>query len=462
MPVRVLWPLLVLVVLGLGWFFWPPPAPPTNLVLIGIDTLRPDHASVYGYDKPTTPRLEALAARGVLFEEATSHAPWTLPSVSTVLTSLYPSQHGARVPGDLKDLTDDVPVRLGDVETLAQILRRSGKVTQAFVANAFTGYGIDDHFEGFSYAHASADRISRDGVDFLRANREHPFFLYLHYTDPHEHHRLLPKEHRARFTDASVLEAMGDRDKAGYRYIYDNFGPALYDAQTSFADEQVGVVFDALQQLDLTGRTLVVVFSDHGEEFWEHADAHRRYGEDPRGIYGLGHGQSLYQELLSVVFLMAGGDLPAGQVVKGAVGLRDLAPTVLDVMGLPPGTTMEGTSLVPAITSGQAPEREVFSESIAYGYEKKAIRVGDWKYILSLPDSLDELYDLRADPGETTNLAASDPERTAAMRRRVEEIVAGFAPEEPTEPTGISEETRRNLQALGYLTDDRAVPRDQP
>ena len=452
---RVPWPLLVLVVVGLGWFFWPPPMPPTNLLLIGIDTLRPDHASVYGYDQPTTPRLEALAARGVLFEEATSHAPWTLPSVSTVLTSLYPSQHGARVPGERKDLTDDVPVRLGDVETLARILQRHGKTTQAFVANAFTGYGIDDHFEDFSYAHVSADQISRDGVDFLRATREHPFFLYLHYTDPHEHHRLVPKPHRDRFVDASILETMGDREQADYRYIYDNFGPALYDAQTAFADEQIGVVLDELRQLDLANNTLVVVFSDHGEEFWEHADAHRLYGTDPRGIYGLGHGQSLYQELLSVVFLMAGGNLPEGRVVKGAVGLRDLAPTVLDAMGLPIGDTMEGASLLPAIASGQA-EREVFSESIAYGYEKKALRIGDWKYIVSLPDSVDELYDLSADPGESTNLAEKEPRRTAAMRRRVEEIVQTF-PVEETAAAEISPETRRNLQALGYLTDERAV-----
>ncbi len=443
------------VIAGL-WLVWPQPAPPRNLLLIGIDTLRPDHTSVYGYERPTTPNLEALAARGVRFGDAMSHAPWTLPSVATVFTGLYPSEHGARIPGESKDLTNDVPVRLGPVASLPRILAERGLRTQAFSANAFTGYGIDAHFEDFAYAHAGADWITEKGIEFLRDRSGRPFFLYLHYADPHEHHTLVPEPYRSRFHSKEVVDAIDGRDGVSYRFIHDNFGFALYDAQTAFADAQIGRILRELDQLDLAAQTLVVVFSDHGEEFWEHAEEHRRYGEDPRGYYGIGHGQSLYQELLSVVWIMAGGPLPEGVVVRGPVGLRDLPATVLDVMGLAEGATLPGTSLVEAARRGEARETEVFSESIAYGREKKALRIGRWKYIHSLPGGSDELYDLARDPGETSNLAEAEPERTARMRGRVLEIVAALPADAADAAPEISAETRRNLQALGYLAGDEA------
>lgn len=448
---------LVCAVAATVWFVWP--RPPRNLLLIGLDTLRPDHTSVYGYEKRTTPRLEDLASSGVRFADATSHAPWTLPSVSSVLTSQYPSQHGAQLSGDRRNLDKEPPHELADAESLFQILKRHGHRTQAFVANAFTGYGIDDHFDEFSYSFASADFITDAGIEFLRENRRRPFALYLHYNDPHEHHRLVPARYRAQFTDASVLEAFGDLEERNYRRLYDQFGFALYDAQTAFMDDQVGAVLDEIRALGLWDDTVIVVFSDHGEEFWEHKKQHREFGEDPRGIYGLGHGQSLYQELLSAVLLMGGGGLPEGVVVEGPVGHRDIAPTVLDLMELPVGERMTGQSLRPSVATGTASDNEVYSEGIAYGWEKKALRRGDWKFIRSLPGPKEELFDLATDPGETTNLVEHEVERAAAMRARVLEIVeaTGGSSAQVAAPE-ISDETRKNLQALGYLTDADAEP----
>lgn len=438
--------LLVLLV----WLARPSKEPPRNLLLIGIDTLRPDHTSVYGYEKQTTPHLEGLAARGVVFADAMSHAPWTLPSVSSVLTSLYPSQHGAVLHGDERNLADDPPARLETEDSLVSILSRHGLRTRAVTANAFTGYGIDDQFDDFTLEHTTADHITDRGIHFLSKEHRKPFFLYLHYADPHEHHRLPPEAHRARFLAPEILREMGDREKEDYRYIHDNFGWAFYDAQTSFTDDQIGRLLRALREFGLEEDTLVVVYSDHGEELWEHQAEHHEYGTDPRGYYGIGHGQSLYQELLSVVLILAGGDLPSGRVVRGPVGLRDLAPTILDVMGIPPAKAMEGKSLLPVVAAGTS-EDEVFSESIAYGHEKKALRRGRWKYIRSLPGPKEELYDLVDDPGEKTNLAAEQAERTAEMRARVDEIVQGF-PEAATQAPELDDQTRRSLQALGYLT----------
>lgn len=457
----------VLLVLGAtalavgAYTMWDRPGPPTNLVLIGIDTLRPDHTSAHGYEDAATPNLDALARRGVRFEEAMSHAPWTLPSVATLLTSKYPSQHGAMIAGEKKNLATDVPAHLVATETLPAILRRHGKRAQAYVANAFTGYGVDTQFDDFLYEFDTADELTDKALRFLDEVNDEPFFLYLHYTDPHEHHRLVPPAHRYRFTPPEITDALQGKKKVGYRYLHENFGFALYDAQIEFTDDQLGRVFDDLTNRGMWDDTLVVVFSDHGEEFWEHKAEHHHYGEDPRGIYGIGHGQSLYQELLSVVLIMAGGGLPEDTVVDGAVGLRDVPVTILDLMALPPSDEMDGASLAPAISAGHASDREIYSEAIAYGFEKKSLRRGRWKYIYSLPGETDELYDLVADPTETKNLADDERGTTEEMRARVFEIMETTASETPTSaPQEISDETRRNLQALGYLTDDTPAARD--
>lgn len=432
--------------------------PPRNLLLIGIDTLRPDHTSLYGYAKPTTPNLETLAARGVTFGEATSHAPWTLPSVSTLLTSRYPSQHGAILSGEQRNLSKQPPAKLVAADSLVSVLSEQGLQTRAISANAFTAYGIDDLFDEFTYDHMTADEVTELGLKFLQedVDPERPFFLYLHYADPHEHHRLPPAEHRARFLSPEILAEMGDRDQESYEYIHEKFGWAFYDAQTAFADDQIGRVLEELQKRKLDEDTLVVVFSDHGEELWEHAPQHRKYGTDPRGYYGIGHGQSLYQEMIAVVLLMAGGSLPEGSMVRGPIGLRDVAPTILDLMGFSQPPSMEGSSLAWTAWLGRS-EDEVFSESIAYGHEKKSLRQGRWKYIRSWPGPKEELYDLEQDPGETKNLAATETDRTTAMRERVIEIVADF-PETAAKEPEIDDDTRRNLQALGYLTDEGAPP----
>lgn len=431
----------------------PRPPVPVNLLLVCIDTLRPDHTSAHGYERKTTPNLDALARTGVRFADATSHAPWTLPSVASLLTSQYPSQHGAAIGGALRNLQNDIPTELGTTATLPSILRRHGRRAHAITANAFVGYGVDAQFDDFTYAHETAERVTTKALHFLRRHQDEPFFLYLHYTDPHEHHTLPPRRYRRRYVDGEVVDVMREKKRSSYQFIHDNFGFALYDGQIEFVDAQIGRVLEKLDQLRLRQSTLVVVFSDHGEEFWEHEAEHRRYGTDPRGYYGIGHGQSLYQELLSVVLILAGGNLPEGIVVEGAVGLRDVPVTILELMNLPRGDEMKGTSLVPDIQAGRAREREVYSEAIAYGYEKKSLRRGHWKYIYSLPGESNELYDLDTDPRETRNVAGQHPDTTEAMRARVFEIMAENSDTKQTKTPSISEEMRRNLQALGYLTD---------
>jgi arylsulfatase A-like enzyme len=426
---------------------------PVNVVLIAIDTLRADHVGAYGYGKGTTPVLDRAAREGVLFESCSSQAPWTLPSFASVFTSLYPSQHGAQINKELRNLAVDVPRRLRGFTTLTSLLRAKGLRAEAFVSNPFTGFGIDADFDSFTYHWGGANEVTDAGLAFLEKEGRDPFFLFLHYNDPHDHHKILPAPFTERFTPPRTFALLDGQDTFGYEYAHQHFGFDLYDARVSFADFEIGRVLDRLKSLGLWRTTLVVIISDHGEAFWEHAREHRELGFDPRGYYGIGHGQSLYQDLLNVVLIMGGGVVPNGQRVSGTVRLIDVMPTILDYMHVRTTTHMEGSSLRAAIRSGHADGLPAYSEGIAYGYEKKALRLGRWKYILSSYHHMEELFDLSRDPHEHVNLTESARGQARIMRDRIRPFLRKGGEEafaaEAQEP--IDEELLRRLQSLGYL-----------
>ncbi len=426
---------------------------PPNLLLISLDTTRRDHTSVYGYERETTPHLEQFALEGVRFALAYAPSATTAPSHATLFTSLHPITH--RVVKNGRVLT---PPHV----TLAERLRERGwqtaGVAGSYVLDARFGLaqGFDHWDDDFDAAHASvqdlaweggqvevfdrkADETTRRAVAWLDDGRraDRPFFLFVHYFDPHAPW-VAPADHAQRFPPA---QAPGQ----GLRVQ-----KARYDAEIAFTDQQLGVLFAALDERGLADDTLVVVTADHGEGLMQH------------GL--LLHGAQIYEEQVRVPFLMRWpGRLPAGRVIEGPVSLIDLAPTVLELLGVPSdGAPMHGRSLAPVLEGRGVihPELPVFlfrqhylrgtDSGVPVAGEQYGVRVGDWKLILGPDEGTRLLFDVAHDPRERRDRAVEEPERAAELERR---IAAWRAEHERAEtaPEAISPEDLERLRALGYV-----------
>lgn len=287
------------------------PTPPrSNLILVSVDTLRPDHLGAYGYDRPTSPELDAFAAAGAVFEQAVSTALWTLPSHASMLTGRYPANHGLRGLGSRPE--DGVP-------TLAEALRAAGYRTVAFVNSTYFAerYGMRRGFDAFEYVKEDKSQVrpslvTLNAANWLAAVDDEPFFLFLHVYDVHSDYRALPRFSRmflrpyeGRF-DGSTEQLIDVQDEGA------RIGPAdirrlidLYDAGIRQTDMVLGQLFDLLDELELADHTLVIVTSDHGEEFFE------------RG--SVLHGSGMYDELFRVPLLVRGPGVPPGVRVPDPV-----------------------------------------------------------------------------------------------------------------------------------------------
>lgn len=381
-----------------------------SVVVILLDALRADHLGCYGYDRPTSPRIDAFAREGVLFENTLAQSTWTKPSTATILTGLYPSRHGATTPF----------VRLAeDHETLAELLEGEGYRTAAFGFNphVFGPTGFEQGFEVFQtppnesdhlgYARGAA--IVDRALDWLGAEgQEQPFFLYVHLFDTHAPYDPV-EPYRGRFDrgvrgehDAWYMLNTGvfptDLSEADWSHYVD-----LYDGEIAYADAQVGRLLDALD-LD---RTAVILLADHGEELSDHG--------------GWSHTPTLHAELLRVPMIASFPALRAG----GLQGARipelaqqiDVVPTVLDLLGLPERPSLPGRSLCSKARGDDRPAPAGFSEVDMFGSFKKAVVEGGAKYIHSWsPEAREELYDLSADPGEREDVLAQRPEEAARLR----------------------------------------------
>jgi arylsulfatase A-like enzyme len=427
---------------------------PPNVLLISLDTTRRDHTSVYGYERATTPNLEKLAAEGVRFALAYAPSATTGPSHATLFTSLAPITH--RVVKNGRVLTPPH-------ETLAERLHARGWVTagvvSSYVLDARFGYaqGFDHWDDDFDPATATvrneewegaavevfdrrADATTARAVAWLDGRRDpaRPFFLFVHYFDPHA--PWLPPADLARAFPPADGPGEGLRAQT-----------ARYDAEIAFTDQQLGALFDALEERGLADDTLVAVTADHGEGLMQH------------GL--LLHGAQIYEEQVRVPLLLRWpARLPAGRVIEGAVSLIDLAPTLLELAGVPlaAGDASQGRSLVPVIEGRESldPARPVFlfRQHYARGFdsgvpvagEQYGVRLGDWKLILGPEEGTRQLFDVARDPRERRDRAAEEPERAAELERRIAAWRAEHTREE-TAPDAISPEDLERLRALGYV-----------
>lgn len=413
-----------------------------NIVLVTVDTLRADHLEVYGYDRRTAPNLARLASEGVRFSRAMAQAPWTLPSMASLHSSLYPTQHGAV---EAKRALPDTAV------TLAERLRESGYATVGVVSHQFVGskHGFSQGFDFFdernSLGHegVSSRALTKTALEAVRDVPE-PFFLWVHYFDPHFTYVRHPEYAFAdgyagtlptRLTSERLFQgggaSIGPED---LDYI-----KAVYDEEIAFTDAEIGELWDALMERHGSDSSILVVTGDHGEYFLE------------RGRFF--HGRDVYGELIGVPLVIGGAisnDL-RGSVVRVPVATRSIPRTVMGLLGLSQ-EGFDGVDLL-GVARGEGSE-PVFSEgSHAFGVDarKQAVIDGQWKLIHRLDDNGYELYDLEDDPGEKRNRWGSRAGSEAPIER-LQGLLDEFndLPGLQPKPVGLAPEAIRRLRALGY------------
>ena len=347
-----------------------------NVVVLLIDSLRADHLGCYGYDRDTSPNIDALARESLLFAQASAQSSWTKPSIPTLFTSLYPIQHRV-YEGERRTASGgrESDVLADDFTTLAELFRNAGYATAAFVHNAQlpADHGFDQGFDVYTHGKMDAAEINRRFLEFADGGSKRPFLAYLHYLDVHWPFQ--PEEpFRSRFPGAANGEIFereswrGLRDRINDGTLQVSEGAreqlrALHDAGIAELDWRIGELLEALEQRSLTDRTIILLTSDHGEELFDHGR--------------VGHGRTLFSEVIEIpLMIRLPGRTRSGRIESPA-RLVDVLPTLLDAAGIETPAGLEGESLL----GGLRDAAEVVSETRHGRTYRVSLRQGDWKYI---------------------------------------------------------------------------------
>lgn len=443
---------------------WRPP----DLIVISVDTLRADHLPTYGYPRPTGPRIDELARRSMVFERAYTTAPHTLPSHVSLFTGLYPRRHG------VLDVGDTLSPK---IETLAGMLAGHGYQTAAFTNCYFLmpEFRADRGFAHHDFAHdiespRDAETTNRAALSWVDDLGEAPFFLFVHYFDVHSDWDGLPYDapdvYRQRFAgDPPQGFRTGDGTVSASRWLLQQnlrgldlsadeleYIRGLYDAGVAYTDAQLGALLDGLAARDRLEDAIVIVMSDHGEEFGDHGKMLH---------------EQVYEELVRVPLLVSlpemrdrpgpsclpreGSEAVAATGRSGAlVQLVDMLPTVAECLGLPAPAGIQGASFL-ATLQGEDGARSAAYLDTPSGSQSGILRDG-WKLIESQDIRPRRLYHLDSDPQERHNVAADHPEE-------VERLAAELARHREGNETGrvvgesisVPDMVRKALEALGYL-----------
>ncbi len=400
-----------------------------NILFITLDTTRADHLGCYGYDKVETPNIDKIAQNGILFKNATSQAPLTLPSHSSMFTGTYPFYHGVRDNGGFYLEPDKT--------TLAEILKEQDWATSAFIG-AFVldsrwglDQGIDYYYDNFDlakYKTISLDSVQREGgeviapfFDWLEDNHQNKFFSWIHLYDPHTPYDP-PEPYKTQYSDSPW---------------------GLYDGEIAYVDFLIGKVLDNLKEKKLLEKTIIVIVGDHGESLGQHRES--------------GHGFFVYDATTLVPLII---QLPSpklkNKLISAQVETIDIMPTLLQILDISIPQEVQGKSLIPLILGeNPAKERYAYSESFYpryhYGWsELHSFRNGRYKYIKSPKP---ELYDIIADPRETTNIYNNNTSIAQEFEQNLTELIekSSSAGIEEKGPQKLDEETLQKLMALGYI-----------
>jgi len=428
-----------------------------NIILIIADALRADHLGCYGYARDTSPNIDRFASDSLLFENAWANSSWTKPSVGSILTSLFPHQHGAVYWSS---------VLAHNRMTITEILKNLGYRTYGVQTNPVLSkaHGFNQGFDYYEQIDlARGEKITKEFSRWLKANPGRPFFAYLHYYDTHVPYNA-PKAFGEKFgvnsyqlfkagefktIDVRLLNLLDLSDEDKKSLIN------LYDAGVNYVDYNFKCILDSLDEMSILDKTIIVFTSDHGEEFWEH------------GNYE--HGHTLYEELLRVPLIIGYPGKVRGERIKSNVQLVDILPIIMQLSGNSINKNdTEGLNLTEIISNKQ---EVIFAEGILLGDYKRAIIKSNWKLIENSgyvnQDTLElygdltryvipkykfgyELYDLQNDPGENKNLVEQKNKEFIKLRARMRHYKV--TPENFNKETKIERNKKlEDLKSLGYI-----------
>jgi arylsulfatase A-like enzyme len=437
-----------------------------NVILVSIDTLRADHVGSYGYTRETSPGLDSLAQDSAVFLNTFATAAWTLPSHASMLTSLFGFNHHIYYNDE----------RIGpSLTTLADVLRQNRFFCTAFTGGVYVGsrYGFSKGFDSFSEKQGdfsvpdAAERAFQGVSEWIGQNQDKNFFLFVHTYQPHTPYDCpAPYNseflgHDSQFQKAKILDYLGGREGT-FKPLSEQERQefvGLYDGEIRYTDERlIKPLLSRLKQLGLYDRTLVIVTSDHGEEFFDHG--------------GWEHGHTLYNELLRVPLIMKfPGSKFRGMRIEPIVSQVDLMPTILEEMGIADqDLRLDGRSLHPLLKGESRDDRVFFADRKSHvtdtnTSQRITLNAGRMKLILNKvfspveltfyhypppPTPPVELYDLREDPAEKTNIADKNADLVRRLTAQLDGLFKNARPRQPAK-TQMTKELEDQLRALGYI-----------
>jgi choline-sulfatase len=435
-----------------------PPLEDMNVLVIVIDTLRADDLGCYTPELDVSPNIDALARHGVVFQRAIAPAPWTQPSVSSLMTGLIPSHHGTL---QVRDQLSE------DHTTMAERFSARGFQTAAVVSHhllaADLGYGQGfDSFDESSVTSSknhSSFQVTKVAIDQIQRLQDDPFFLFVHYFDPHYeylHHKQFDRTSAYggqvrdwKMTIANLRKRRNEMTASDFLYLHQ-----LYREEIAYTDQQVGRLLDELQEQGLDKNTLVILTADHGEEFGEHN--------------WIGHTSFLYDTLIHVplIFSLPGHLKP--NTVSTAVSLIDIVPTLEALAQTPGDEDWDGRSLLNLLGGKQGDNKRAIFSEVAFvsprserqssEVEKEAflaaVTSDDWKLIHDLERQTWELFSLLDDPGETHNLYTDNHDQAQRLRPLLSEWESGKTENWGRQFLGgdqLDDKERERLRSLGYI-----------
>lgn len=439
--------LVSLVVCGAVWYL-AGNARYSNVLIISCDALRPDHLSCYGYVRATSPNIDAFAEEGLLFTQAVSQASSTFPSLTSIHTSTYLHTHGLLARWDLPG--GGLPFH-----TLAEILNENGYST-GFISGhgALDAWARHSRFTTFVVAQMKADEVTRRAIEWVEERRNEPFFLHIHYLEPHapydppapydklfvddgfeSHHRQIPIE--------QLQHVAPEVDSTDADYWI-----SQYDGQISFADKQIGVLLKKLKTLGLDKKTIVLLTADHGESMGEN------------GKY-FGHGGLPFEAVIRVPLIAKlNVRAPKDNSIDEQVQLIDVAPTVLKLLNIEVPSSMEGKDLLPVISGQRHPSPYVFSGGLDADEEivSLCVRGRGWKLMWTAYE-LDEgrlvdryrLFNLESDAGEDDDLVDQEPGTVEILKAELHIALSQAAARSELSKDIMERERRERLKSLGYI-----------
>jgi len=437
-----------------------------HVILITVDTLRADALSLYSSQGADTPHIDALGGDAVVFRNASVPAPWTLPSIASLMTGVSPNAHQtkhifSRLPDNLETLAE----RLGDAGYAAGAIVSNPVLDPAFnLSQGFQQYESYPKLLGYSFAARALYRTFPDSfdptarglaaraADWIERHREQPFFLWVHFFDPHEAYTPPPEYAPPPLSYTSTAVPL---NLPARTYAVGHVPPveerlhtkALYEGEVRYTDAAIGELLQTVKQQGLYDDTLIILTSDHGEEFWEHGS--------------VSHGHTLYRELLQVPMIVKLPGPPAPLEVAAGVEVTALMPTILELCGVDyEREEFSVASLAPLW--GPSPQEFVVRPVVSSGLyyrpwdDSESVLFGATKYIASTLTGREQLYDLQRDPGEKISLVASEPELLAQSRallaahdQEARQLRARYRIQPTTQ--ALPQDLLQHLKTLGYL-----------